>query len=346
MVSTYNLIILTVERYIEIVHPIFHKISMGPMQIYIAMVCSWLIGFGYNLFLTGLTSGVNECGECQLMTNWPSELASGAAGVLTFVLQFVLPLVLMVICYSKIAWKLKSRPRPGGTAATNGVNNNDADGASNPKTDMMSRARRNVIKTVFIVCMCFVACWIGNQVFFLLYNIGYEVSFTSWFYHFTVYAAFINCCINPFIYIAQLNAFRNQARKLLGCPQGRVGTDSSTVNTVSQAGWYPAMFFSFMTKKTFQESTRQMTHFFVDCFSMHVPNRDLLSSSIRHCHCSCVKRCHMDAVDSTFCLDLTEHKTREFNTTDESRIWYWNWCFAQIFHASIESVPGMHVAVE
>ena len=237
MVSTYNLLVLTIERYIEIVHPLFHKVSFGRAHLFTLMVLVWIIGFAYNFLLTGLTSGTTS-GSCDLMTNWPNDFARKATGVLTFVLQYFVPLLVMIFCYSSIAWILKTKAMK--VVPISSINNlntaNSTTQSQNPnvvmRTTLMSKARRNVIKTLFIVCLCFIACWTWNQVFFLLYNTGYEVSFSSGLYHFTVYAAFINSCVNPFIYIVQLTSFRNAVKLLFGCSTTSVVFESSTVHKI------------------------------------------------------------------------------------------------------------------
>ena len=172
------------------------------------------------------------------MTNWPNDFARKATGVLTFVLQYFVPLLVMIFCYSRIAWILKTKATK--VVPISSINNlntaNSTIQSQNPnaviRTTLMSKARRNVIKTLFIVCLCFIACWTWNQVFFLLYNTGYEVNFSSGFYHFTVYAAFINSCVNPFIYIVQLTSFRNAMKLLFGCSTTSVVFESSTVHKI------------------------------------------------------------------------------------------------------------------
>ena len=213
MTSTYNLVVLTVERYIEIVHPIYHKVSFKRIQVYCAMGFVWVFGIGYNILLTSLTSGVTASGKCAHMTNWPSEFARKATAVITFAVEYFVPLLIMVWCYSKISWVIKNKAKiiPSGNNASTYAPN------VNVRSSEMSKAKRNVIKTLFIVSLSFVACWTWNQVFFLLYSIGYKLSMTTWLYHFTVYAAFINCCINPFIYTAHLNSFRNSVSTLFRC---------------------------------------------------------------------------------------------------------------------------------
>ena len=153
MVSTYNLLILTIERYIEIVHPIYHKVSFGRVHLFISMILVWIIGFGYNFLLTGLTSGTSS-GQCELMTNWPNEFARKATGVLTFVLEYFVPLLVMVFCYSKIACTLKTKAKV--TPVSENSNHSSHSSNVTVRASLMSKARRNVIKTLFIVSLCFV----------------------------------------------------------------------------------------------------------------------------------------------------------------------------------------------
>lgn len=64
----------------------------------------------------------------------------------------------------------------------------------------MARARSNVIKTLALVAFFFIFCWSWNQIYYLLYNFGLDVSFTSRFYNFTVIMVYVSCCVNPVVY--------------------------------------------------------------------------------------------------------------------------------------------------
>ena len=49
MSSTYNLLMITLERYWQIVHPIHHKIHFSKKKLIGSLVFAWLIGPLYNL---------------------------------------------------------------------------------------------------------------------------------------------------------------------------------------------------------------------------------------------------------------------------------------------------------
>jgi len=64
----------------------------------------------------------------------------------------------------------------------------------------MARARSNVIKTLALVTFFFIVCWSCNQIYYLLFALGLNLSFTTAFYNFTVIMVFVNCCVNPVVY--------------------------------------------------------------------------------------------------------------------------------------------------
>ena len=86
----------------------------------------------------------------------------------------------------------------------------------NMKTDVIwFQARRNTIKTLILVSLCFIVCWIWNQIYYLLFNLGYNLDFGNNFYHFTVIMVFVNMCVNPIIYLLEYEPFKRAARILL-----------------------------------------------------------------------------------------------------------------------------------
>lgn len=201
--STYNLVAMSVERYLAVVHPIWHKMSFTTAQFAAAVAFVWIIGTGYNMAYMIPSTQIQD-GSCNLYAVWPSVTTQRAIGVFTIFLQFFIPLGILAFCYMRMALVLKRRVHPSST-----------DKASTKRVDSMARARKNIFKTLALVSVSFILCWIWNQVYFLLFNLGYKlIDFQSNFYHFTVVAVFCNCCINPFIYMIKYEQFQRGLRKL------------------------------------------------------------------------------------------------------------------------------------
>jgi len=81
-----------------------------------------------------------------------------------------------------------------------------------------ARARHSIIKTLVIVTFGFMLCSSWNDIYFLMFHLGYtHVDFTGVFYNFTVVMMFVSCCINPIIYCVKFKQFQNGVKWVFRC---------------------------------------------------------------------------------------------------------------------------------
>ena len=85
---------------------------------------------------------------------------------------------------------------------------------SKPRNDKFNQARKSTVKTQALVAFCYIFCWSWNQIYYLMFNLGYPADFSSNFYHFTVMMLFSNAVVNPFIYTFQYANFQLAAKQL------------------------------------------------------------------------------------------------------------------------------------
>ena len=150
---------------------------------------------------------------------WPSLLLSTIFGIVMIVIQFIIPLIILVYCYGRIVWILTRR-----------IDSNLQ--ASNMQTEKFLLARKNTIKTFLIIGLCFVICWSNNQVYYLMYNLGYNADWNSTYFQFTVVIVFLNCTVNPFIYLIKYQDYQIALRKLFGCERKKPEEDSGIKRSV------------------------------------------------------------------------------------------------------------------
>ena len=149
-------------------------------------------------------------------------MTSQIVGIYVVIVVVFLPVSILIFVYGRIAWVLSRKATKDILADKIDVGEGN-DKVVNASTDLRKKnyqlATRNTIKTLVLVAVCFVICWTGNQVWFLLYNIGYEVAFDSEVYQFFVLMVCVNCTINPFIYLVQYKEYQ-AALKTLVCKKG------------------------------------------------------------------------------------------------------------------------------
>ncbi len=201
--SSYNLIAITIERYIEIVHPFVHKKYFNRTKAYIGMGLAWFIGFFYKPSFFIPSSFVIKSIPICILT------ASRFLGVFAFFVEYALPVTVIIYCYTQMAMSLKMRVGPD-----TGINT-QMSVCQRQRQHKMTKIKKNILKTLFIVASCYFICWTGNQVLFLLYNLGAVINFFTVFYHITVTLCFLNTCINPFIYIVRYKQFQHALKRLL-----------------------------------------------------------------------------------------------------------------------------------
>ncbi|XP_077993953.1 galanin receptor 2b-like [Glandiceps talaboti] len=240
--STFNLSFLSIERYLAVCHPVLHRNKITMTKIKVIAVCAWFIGLIRESYWP--TMNFNENGICNVK-EWPNSGMQKLVGCVVFLTEYVLPLTIMGFSYGNIILELRRRSkkqtenRP--TAQTISASNqmgeqaavqNPADSSSSrqPKTkdDSMSRARKNVTKTMLIVSVTFVICWSPVSISFFVYNLGGYLDFAGSWYYFMVLLVFCNMCVNPFIYAIKYKQFREGIQKIFKCKKNRVdGADES-----------------------------------------------------------------------------------------------------------------------
>ncbi|CAH1800550.1 unnamed protein product, partial [Owenia fusiformis] len=100
--STYNLVAMTIEKYFAILYSFKHMefFTKGRMKIVLGMI--WLIGPFWNLYLAITTTVTYE--QCSVYSEWNPPESQTIFGICVVVFQWFVPIVIMVICYGRIAW--------------------------------------------------------------------------------------------------------------------------------------------------------------------------------------------------------------------------------------------------
>ena len=133
-------------------------------------------------------------------------------------------------CYGRIVWVLTRRIDSKLDKMEISPQRNSSDNKMQTVIrDKFQLARQNTIKTFLLVGLCFIICWSNDQIFFLMFNLGYDVDFNGIYYKFGVLMVFLNCTVNPFIYLLKYRDYQHALREFFGCDRDdlnlRLGTN-------------------------------------------------------------------------------------------------------------------------
>ena len=176
--------------------------------------------FQFKMFFVFILQVV--MGVCKVYSFWPSVLFSSIFGVFLVIIEFIGPLIILIYCYGRIVWVLTRR-----------IDSNLQPTSS--KTDTFQLARTNTLKTFFLISICFVICWSCEQRFYFMFNIGYNVDFNGTFFKFSILMAFINCTINPFIYLLKYKDYQQALKHCLNCTRNTSSNADVKGGTISNS---------------------------------------------------------------------------------------------------------------
>ena len=103
-----------------------------------------------------------------------------------------------------------------------------------PSKNNMSKAAKNVIKTMLTISIVFLLCWTPNTIYFILYSARSDILLSGTIYSITVYAVFGNAIVNPFIYSVQYAPFQQQVKQLF-CRNRSEGDSVATISSRSHS---------------------------------------------------------------------------------------------------------------
>ena len=198
--STFNLIAISVERFVAIVYPITYRNSFQMKKIVIIIIVVWFFGLVINvasLFATRLIGN-----SCEPGLHWINRDVQKAYGIFRVCFIFFIPLGIMIYCYGRMVYTVYKHLMSFKASKEAEADNNVI------REERMVRAQANLLQTLLLVSVSFVICWGPNQIYYFLYNVGLRIDPYTWHFQLTVVLMNINCCINPFLYTWKYREFQ------------------------------------------------------------------------------------------------------------------------------------------
>ena len=122
--SVLNLAIITLDRYLKIVHPVWSKTYLRKWTTYCLVAFPWIGAVIFNMCVTFKTSAVID-GVCHGYIIWEDRIVKIVHGVCYFVFFYAGILMIFVVCYWRILTSIRRQAKvmashsAAGTARSN-----------------------------------------------------------------------------------------------------------------------------------------------------------------------------------------------------------------------------------
>jgi len=222
--SIINLALITVGRYLRVVHSVWSKNKERKWMRYVAGAISWIASIIYNLPLVFSTTAVVD-GTCYAYAFWKNQVDRVIHSVCDFMIFYAMILLIFIFCYWRILVVIRRQARVMAS------HNDPGPSTSTAQSHTLSDQQSNVVKTMILVSGFFAISWFPLYVYILVLSLNPNPTLPdSSFYAFS-FLAFLYSCANPFIYATKFDPVRKilldkfSCKKTSGQAAGNAGIE-------------------------------------------------------------------------------------------------------------------------
>ncbi|XP_063705139.1 RYamide receptor [Culicoides brevitarsis] len=199
-VSAYTLVAISVDRYIAIMWPLRPRITKRYAKCIIFFV--WFFAFLTALPISIMSKLIQpgswheQCDRYICGEDWPDPTLNRYYTTALMILQFIIPLCVLVSTYTRIAVAVWGKRPPGE--------------AENSRDQRMHKSKRKMIKMMVTVVIVFTMCWAPfNILGIIVAESGGDSELLPYFWLTFHWLAMSHSCYNPIIYCYMNARFRS-----------------------------------------------------------------------------------------------------------------------------------------
>ncbi|XP_060725191.1 opioid receptor, delta 1b isoform X1 [Tachysurus vachellii] len=185
--SIFTLTMMSVDRYIAVCHPVRALEFRTPVKAKIINICIWILSsaIGIPVMIIAVTRDT-ENGKtiCRLKFPDPERYYDSAIKICVFIVAFVVPVLVISVCYGLMILRLKS------VRLLSGSKEKD-------------KNLRRITRMVLVVVAAFIICWTPIHIFiivktFIEIDQKNPLMIISW--HLCIALGYMNSSLNPVLY--------------------------------------------------------------------------------------------------------------------------------------------------
>jgi len=220
--SVINLALITIERYLKVVHSTWSNDKLRKWMIYSAMPIPWIFGLMESIATVASrypgTTLID--GKCYTRVIFLNNAAKIIYIIWSLAVYYFIIILIFVFCYWRIliVVRCQARVMAGHSAA-----------GSNAGQAQLNQMQTSVIKTMVLVCVLYAILWLPTYLSLILVYAQYPLHHDRMYYT-TVFLGYSYMCINPFIYATKFDPVKQVLRRMIPCKNtndgnaGGVGT--------------------------------------------------------------------------------------------------------------------------
>jgi len=210
--SVINLAIITIDRYLKVVHPIWSRKYLRPWVIYWAMAFAWVSSSVCNLIVVFHSSELRD-GQCHSYIVFAEEWHYKIYGAWYVFSFYVVILAIFIFCYGRILVAI--RRQASVMAAHGSTVSRTAEAQSN-------QIQSNVIKTMILVSAFYALAMLPGSVHFVLTTLNPNFTLDDATYYVIMFISFSYTNANPFIYATKFDAVRKVLIGMIPCKKNLI----------------------------------------------------------------------------------------------------------------------------
>ena len=229
--STYNMVFLSIERYLAIVNPMNYDADKVLRRLPFMFVFIWLLCISVLLFVpvtTIIQDGICYTAYHMLSSSFLLEYYTPHC----FVISFALPILIMVYCYAKmylvlqVSLKMSSQFSKKVETISENVSQSKEQQQSEKSTTNPTKstsssihksrlAQINIFQTCLLMATLTAVCWVTNVSALFLFMIDYYPDYSNTHANMGYLLMIVNALLNPYISILRYEAFKKQLKHLI-----------------------------------------------------------------------------------------------------------------------------------
>ncbi|XP_041364641.1 RYamide receptor-like [Gigantopelta aegis] len=206
--SSFTLTAISLDRYVAIIFPLRQKLTKGPALIIIAII--WILSFVIPI-PTGRYSSTHKYVNVSTAPTfceeiWPLDSARKIYSTAILILQYIMPLAIMIVAYGQIIVVIWMNKTPGEAVSS--------------RDQRMNESKKKITKMMLMVVIIYAVCWLPIHVINITGDVDpsiYDGEHMNIVWMISHWLAMSNCMYNPIVYCWMNSKFRQGFIQAFSC---------------------------------------------------------------------------------------------------------------------------------